>query len=173
MTTPSPDGYAFLPIGYRKIKEFCRNKCLSLNIVYYVVVVGSLTIISFLLLVVTDWLSQEKPKRKHSADPYGQSVKMIFEQTGRIGWHFPRGIILKALEITGAVDSQLAFGARNPLLIPAMPGKHVVTMENLTDLFKDLYPEMPDIYITQCINHAFLEVHRALLCIYQNGLICC
>ena len=36
----APKGYHYLPVGYRRIKEFCREQCLKYDRIYYVVSVG-------------------------------------------------------------------------------------------------------------------------------------
>jgi hypothetical protein len=87
------------------------------------------------------------------------ATNMITKNIYRHGWHFPKDLVLAAIQTNGLLSSREAFEeARNPILRREDPPQEFLTAENYKDLFKDLFPGMPDKDIGHVINHAFQQV---------------
>jgi len=72
-------------------------------------------------------------------------------------------MVLSAFRANGIGTQETLAQARNPILSMPDPPKQLVTTKNISDLFKDLFPGMPETDILQCIGHAFKEVIIAAL----------
>ncbi|KAF2664875.1 hypothetical protein BT63DRAFT_428832 [Microthyrium microscopicum] len=125
----APVGYSYLPIGFRKIKEFAKELCIKQEKKYYVVHIY--------------------PQKKPPAPGHSIPQNMF-----RHGWHFPNEVLLAAFKAFSLKSNVEIDSLRNPLC-RADPQPEQETVENLTDMIKDLFPNIPENTIAPIVGHAF------------------